>query len=169
MAVPKGVIELALRRILNDEHPVLRDRAREVKNINSAVQRLIDDMIETMHDADGVGLAANQVGVPKRIIVAAAGEDEVLILLNPAFEALDDEEPGVEGCLSVPGEYGEVPRFCKIRVAALDRQGKKIAFEAEGLLARILQHEIDHLNGILFIDRAVRMLDPEELKSEDES
>lgn len=148
---------------------MLRNRARDVKNINSAVQRLIDDMIETMHDADGVGLAANQVGVPKRIIVVTAGEEEVLILLNPIFEALGDEEPGVEGCLSVPGEYGEVLRSCKIRVAALDRRGKKFAFEAEGLLARILQHEIDHLNGILFTDRAVRMLDPEELKSEDES
>lgn len=158
---------MALRKILNDNHPVLRSPAQEVKKINSGVLRLLDDMIETMRDADGVGLAANQVGVPKRLLVAFAGEDEVYELINPYCENEEGEEVGVEGCLSVPGYYGEVPRSEKIVVTALNREGEKIRVEVEGLKARILQHEMDHLEGILFTDKAVRMVDPEELKSED--
>lgn len=158
---------MALRKILNDNHPVLRSPAQEVKKINSGVLRLLDDMIETMRDADGVGLAANQVGVPKRLLVAFAGEDEVYELINPYCENEEGEEVGVEGCLSVPGYYGEVPRSEKIVVTALNREGEKIRLEVEGLKARILQHEMDHLEGILFTDKAVRMVDPEELKSED--
>ena len=162
---------MALRKILSDNHPVLRTRAQEVKNINSTVSRLIDDMIETMQDAKGVGLAANQVGVSKRILVASdCREDgQVYELINPRCEKAEGEEVGVEGCLSVPGQYGEVPRSQKIIVSALNRQGEKIRLELEGLPARILLHEMDHLEGILFTDKAVRMLDPEELKSEEES
>ncbi len=158
---------MALRKILNDNHPVLRSPAQEVKKINSGVLRLLDDMIETMRDADGVGLAANQVGVPKRLLVASAGEDEVYELINPYCENEEGEEVSIEGCLSVPGYYGEVPRSGKIVVNALNREGEKIRLEVEGLQARILQHEMDHLEGILFTDKAVRMVDPEELKSED--
>ncbi len=162
---------MALRKILSDNHPVLRTRAQEVKNINSAVDRLIDDMIETMREAKGVGLAANQVGIPKRIlIVSDCREDgEVYELINPRCEQVEGEEVGVEGCLSVPGEYGEVPRSQKITVSALNRKGEKIRLELEGLPARILLHEMDHLDGVLFTDKAIRMLDPEELKSEEES
>ncbi len=160
---------MALRNILNDNHPVLRTPAQEVKKINSAVQRLIDDMIETMRDAEGVGLAANQVGVSKRILVACAGEDCILELINPRCEKAEGEELGIEGCLSVPGKYGQVPRFEKITVSALDREGKPVRLEVEGLPARILLHEMDHLDGVLFTDKAVRMLDPGELNNEEQS
>jgi len=160
---------VALRHILDDNHPVLRIPAQEVKKINSAVQRLIDDMIETMRDAEGVGLAANQVGVSKRILVARAGEDEILELINPLCELAEGEELGIEGCLSVPGKYGQVPRYEKITVSALDREGKPVRLAVKGLAARILLHEMDHLDGVLFTDRAVRMVDPEELKAEEQS
>jgi len=158
---------MALRKILNDNHPVLRTPAQEVKKINSGVTRLLDDMIETMHDADGVGLAANQVGVSKRILIAADGEEVIYELINPHCTLEDGELLGIEGCLSVPGTYGEVPRAEKVIVKALNREGREIRLEAEGLLARILQHEIDHLDGILFTDKALRLVDPETLKSEE--
>ena len=158
---------MAFRKILNDNHPVLRTPALEVKKINSGVTRLLDDMIETMHDADGVGLAANQVGVSKRILIAADGEETIYELINPHCTLADGEVLGIEGCLSVPGTYGEVPRAEKVIVKALNRDGKEIRLEAEGLLARILQHEMDHLDGILFTDKALRLVDPETLKSEE--
>jgi peptide deformylase len=158
---------MALRKILNDNHPVLRTPAQEVKKINSGVIRLLDDMIETMHDADGVGLAANQVGVSKRILIAADGEDAIYELINPQCTLADGELLGIEGCLSVPGTYGEVTRAEKVIVKALNREGSEIRLEAEGLLARILQHEMDHLDGILFTDKALRLVDPETLKSEE--
>jgi peptide deformylase len=158
---------MALRKILNDNHPVLRTPAQEVKKINSGVTRLLDDMVETMHDAEGVGLAANQVGVSKRILIAADGEEVIYELINPHCTLADGELLGIEGCLSVPGTYGEVPRAEKVIVKALNREGREIRLEAEGLLARILQHEIDHLDGILFTDKALRLVDPETLKSEE--
>ena len=161
------MVLLAIRRILQDDHPLLRQKTAEVIKINSGVTRLLDEMHETMREADGVGLAANQVGVSKRILIAADGEEIIYELINPCCEASDGDEIGVEGCLSVPGKYGEVPRSTKIVVTALNRNGQKIRLTAEGLLARILQHEMDHLDGILFTDKAVRLLDPEELKSED--
>jgi len=162
---------MALRKILSDNHPVLRTRAQEVKNINNVVCRLIDDMIETMHDSEGVGLAANQVGVPKRILVASDCQEDAKVyeLINPRCEEVEGEEVGVEGCLSVPGQYGQVPRYQKIIVSALNRKGEKVRLRLEGLPARILLHEMDHLDGILFTDKAVRMLDPDEMKSEEES
>jgi peptide deformylase len=158
---------MALRKILNDNHPVLRTPTQEVKKINSGVTRLLDDMRETMHDADGVGLAANQVGVSKRILIAADGEEIIYELINPHCTFADGELLGIEGCLSVPGTYGEVPRAEKVIVKALNREGREIRLEAEGLLARILQHEIDHLDGILFTDKALRLVDPETLRSEE--
>lgn len=160
---------MALRNILKDNHPLLRKPAPEVKNINSAVLRLLDDMIETMREAGGVGLAANQVGVSKRILVACDGEEKVIELINPRCEFQEGEEVALEGCLSVPGSYGEVPRSLKITLTALDRCGRRLRLEAEGLLARILQHELDHLDGILITDRALRMVDPGELQSEEEA
>ncbi len=160
---------MALRQILSDSHPVLHEPAQEVIKINRGVIRLLDDMIETMREANGVGLAANQVGVSKKILVAVTGEESVIELINPRCSNLEGEEVDVEGCLSVPGEYGEVPRAAKITVYGLNREGREIRVEAEGLLARILQHEIDHLNGILFTEKALRMVDPEELQSEEKS
>ncbi|MFO8192678.1 MAG: peptide deformylase [Bacillota bacterium] len=162
---------MALRNILTDNHPVLRTRAHEVKKINSVVLRLLDDMIETMKESRGVGLAANQVGVSKRIILAVDSVDEeekIMELINPVCENKEGENIGMEGCLSVPGCYGEVPRAEKVIVTAMDRAGKKFRLEAEGFLARILQHEMDHLDGILFTDKATRILDPEELQSEEQ-
>ncbi len=162
---------MALRNILTDNHPVLRTRAQEVKKINSVVLRLLDDMIETMKESRGVGLAANQVGVSKRIILAVDSVDEeekIMELINPVCENKEGENIGMEGCLSVPGCYGEVPRAEKVIVTAMDRAGKKFRLEAEGFLARILQHEMDHLDGILFTDKATRILDPEELQSEEQ-
>lgn len=160
---------MAIRNILSDEHPVLRSPAQEVKKFNSAICRLLDDMAETMEDAKGVGLAANQVGVPKRILVAAGENGKVFELVNPRCEEKEGEEIGLEGCLSIPGSYGEVPRAAKVVVRAQDREGDHFRITAEGLLARVLQHEMDHLEGLLFTDKAVRMVDPEELQSEDES
>ncbi len=165
---------MALRQILQDNHPVLLNPTNEVKKINKGVLNLLDDMIETMHEAKGVGLAANQVGVPKRILVALVmteegEEDKVIELINPVCEEAEGEELGIEGCLSVPNQCGEIPRSTKIAVRALNREGEEIYLKAEGLLARILQHEMDHLDGILITDKAVRMIDPEELKSEEQS
>ncbi|HED24122.1 MAG TPA: peptide deformylase, partial [Firmicutes bacterium] len=142
-----------------------------VKKINSAVLRLLDDMAETMKEARGVGLAANQVGVAKRMILAIDGvddEEKVLELINPVCENNEGESIGLEGCLSVPGCYGEVPRAEKVTIRAVDRTGKEFQLAAEGMLARILQHEMDHLDGILFTDKAIRILDPEELQSEEQ-
>ncbi len=158
---------MALRRILRDNHPLLRSPAQEVKNINSGVMRLLDDMIETMREAEGVGLAANQVGVSKRILIATGGEDLIYELINPRCDQADGEAVGIEGCLSIPGCYGEVSRAEKIVIKALNRKGREVRLEAEGLLARILQHEMDHLDGVLFTDKALRLVDPEEFKSEE--
>jgi len=160
---------MALRKILCDNHPALRSPAQEVKKINSAVLRLIDDMVETMQEAEGVGLAANQVGVSKRILVASDGGEQVYELINPCCEKREGEELGIEGCLSVPGSFGEVPRAVEIVVKALDRQGQTVTLHASGLLARVLQHEMDHLDGVLFTDKVLRMVDPEELKSEEKN
>jgi len=160
---------MALRQILKDNHPVLRRQTAEVKNINNGVLRLLDDMHETMRDVDGVGLAANQVGVSKRILIAADGEEIIYELINPRCESLEGDEVGIEGCLSVPGSYGEVPRATNIIVTATDRTGKTFRLSAEGLLARILQHEMDHLDGVLFTDKALRMVDPAELQEGENS
>jgi peptide deformylase len=157
---------MAIRRILSDNHPVLRQKTAEVIKINSGVLRLLDDMVETMHESDGVGLAANQVGVSKRILIAVDGDEIIYELINPCCENSEGEEIGIEGCLSVPGKYGEVSRAANVVVTALNRKGQKIRLTAEGLLARILQHEMDHLDGILFTDKALRMVEPEELQSE---
>ena len=158
---------MALRKILCDNHPLLHSPTQEVKKINSGVVRLLNDMIETMREADGVGLAANQVGVSKRILIATDGEEIIYELINPRCDQTEGEEIGIEGCLSLPGCYGEVPRATKVVVKALNRKGQEVRLEAEGLLARILQHETDHLDGILFTAKALRMVDPEELTGEE--
>ncbi|MGD9807677.1 MAG: peptide deformylase [Deferribacterales bacterium] len=136
---------------------VLRIKAEPVVDINEETVKLLDNMVQTMHHQKGVGLAAPQVGISKRIIVidTSAGEDEGMILrvINPEIIEASGEQVGEEGCLSVPGEYEPVRRAEKIRVKALSEEGKPYTMEAEGFLARVFQHEIDHLNGVLFIDR----------------
>jgi peptide deformylase len=154
---------VALRVIRRGNDPVLRKKCHVVKEISPELLRLLDDMSETMYDADGVGLAAPQVGIAKKLVVIDTRESGLLELINPEIvEKSEDEENAIEGCLSFPGLYGEVPRSQNVKVAALNREGRKIFLKAEGLLSRALQHEIDHLNGILFVDRALRFVEPEE-------
>ncbi|MGI6614893.1 MAG: peptide deformylase [Dethiobacteria bacterium] len=159
---------MALRKILNSNHAVLRGKAAPVKKINSAVRALLDDMAETMYEYKGVGLAAPQIGISRQLVVLDPGEDRLMKLVNPRLVEAEGEESDVEGCLSIPGVYGEVPRALRVLVEALDPAGKPLRFEATDYLARILQHEIDHLHGILFIDRAIRLLEPGEGSGEKE-
>lgn len=148
--------------IVFSDNPILRQKSRRVSHITGEIERLIKDMFESMHAAHGVGLAAVQVGVPLRLIIVEIPEDledsnagTTLVLLNPeVVRASDEMETGIEGCLSVPGWAGEVPRYTMVTVKGMDPKGKKVRLRAEGYLARVLQHEIDHTEGILFIDRA---------------
>lgn len=136
--------------------PVLRQKAQPVKKIDRSIHRLLDDMLLTMDVADGVGLAAPQVGISLRVVVIDVG-DGPLELINPEIVACEGQERGQEGCLSVAGFFGEVDRYARVRVEALNRQGKRFSISGSGLLARALQHEIDHLEGILFTDKAVTL------------
>ena len=133
--------------------PVLRQKARRVTKIDDALQKLIDDMIDTMRDASGVGLAANQVGVLQKIVVIEIPEEEeVLVLINPEITRREGERLVEEGCLSIPGYRGELTRSLKVRARALDRDGNAVRIKADGLLAQALEHETDHINGTLYID-----------------
>jgi len=141
---------------------VLRQEAEEVTEINGKTQRLIDDMVETMYAAPGIGLAANQVGELQRLIVFDVTQKEgrpraPQIVLNPCIVAAEGEVTHEEGCLSVPDFAAEVRRHGQVLVKGLDREGKPIEITGEGLLAVVLQHEIDHLNGIIFIDHISRL------------
>lgn len=147
---------MAVYEILRLGSEILRQKAREVPKITPQVERLLDNLAETMYAANGVGLAAPQIGVPKRVIVVDAGSG-LIELVNPVLVKADGEEIGVEGCLSIPGVEGEVPRAVRVEVEGWDRAGRIKRVVGEGLLARALQHEIDHLDGILFIDRALRL------------
>lgn len=151
---------MAIRKVLTSENPILRTKAKKVKKIDPTIQKLIDDMIETMRDEPGVGLAATQVGVSLRVIVVETPEDEEdpqggtqLQLINPEILKSAGEQIGEEGCLSVPGYVGIVKRSLSVTVKGLNRKGKEVKIKAQGYLARVLQHEIDHLDGILFTDR----------------
>lgn len=145
---------MAILEIKKAGDPVLKEQAQAVTKVDRRVRQLLEDMAQTMYEAEGVGLAAPQIGVLQRIIVIDAGEG-LIGLINPEVVVKsDDIQTASEGCLSIPGVYGDVERHAEVTVEGLDRSGKKIRIEAEGLLARALQHEIDHLNGILFIERA---------------
>jgi len=132
--------------------PVLRQKAKRVSRIDKSIQRLIDDMIETMRQANGVGLAATQVGVPLRVAVLQIPDEEPIAIINPEIVKRDGEQEVTEGCLSIPGYFGELKRSASVTVKGRDRQGKMIRIKATGLMAEALEHEIDHLNGILYID-----------------
>ena len=157
---------MAILKVARLGHPVLRQQAERVlpADIQSAsVQRLIDDMIETMHEYDGAGLAANQVHVPRQIAVIEvaknprypdAPEIPLTVLINPVVTPTTEEiEEGWEGCLSVPDMRGVVPRYTALRLECLDRQGKPVDLVAKDFFARVIQHETDHLNGIVYVDR----------------
>ncbi len=139
-------------RILPD--PVLRRKAVKVTSFDASLQKLIDDMIDTMHDQGGVGIAANQVGVLRRVVIIQLPEDEEpRVLINPEITLREGERIVEEGCLSIPGYRGRLKRSVKVHAKALDRKGKPVRIKAENdLLAQALEHEIDHLNGILYID-----------------
>jgi peptide deformylase len=148
---------MAIRRIVTYGNPILRQRAHEVANLNGDLQQLIDDMAATMYAAPGVGLAANQVGSPHRLFVANPSEDrdpaKLLVVINPEVVESDGEIVSEEGCLSVPDFREEVRRARRVLLRGLDREGRPIEVEGHDLLARIFQHEMDHLNGLFFVDR----------------
>lgn len=151
---------MAIREINKFPDPVLRNKTAVVGAIDDDLCRLIDDMVETMRAAPGVGLAANQVGVPLQVAVIDIGDHEeegkkhpLVVLINPEVVSMEGAIVAEEGCLSVPDFTEKVKRAARIKVRAKDRAGKTFELEADGLMAKALQHEIDHLNGILFIDR----------------
>ena len=160
---------MAIRFLRTDGDEVLRRKALQVKRFDAALGRLLDDMVESMHHYEGIGLAAPQIGVSKQLVVIQIPEGELLELVNPEIVASSGEEIDVEGCLSVPETYGEVERCTNVTVVARNRRGEEVQLEAEGLLARALQHEIDHLQGILFTDKALRIVEPEAADSEEDS
>ena len=160
---------MAKLRILTEKEPTLRKKSRIVDNITSRTITLLDDMLETMRKANGVGLAAPQVGVLRRIAVIEVEEGEVIELINPVILEQTGTQTGYEGCLSVPGKTGIVTRPDYVRVKALDRNGEEKFYEGTGLLARCFCHEIAHLDGILYTDVADRMLTEEELQQYMES
>jgi len=145
--------KMAVRAIRVLPDPVLRQKAKKVTKIDKSVQRLIDDMIETMRAVPGVGLAAPQIGMPLRVVVIEIPGDEVMALVNPEIVKRQGERLVQEGCLSVPGYQGEVKRSVWVKVKAQDRQGRNIRLKGEELLAQALEHEIDHINGVLYVDR----------------
>ena len=132
--------------------PVLRQKARKVKKIDASTQRLIDDMIETMHYAPGVGLAAPQIGVSLRVVVIQVPEEEVITLINPEIVKRSGQRRVTEGCLSVPGYIAEINRSVTVTAKGLNREGKMVRIKGEDLLAEALEHETDHVNGILYVD-----------------
>jgi len=148
---------MAILEIKEYGEPVLREKAMPVKEITSEILNFIKDMAETMYADSGVGLAAPQVGVSKRIMVIDEEEDGLMVLINPMIVKSEGEVVAEEGCLSIPGVYSQVRRSSKVTVKALNENGDPIEITKEGLTSRALQHEIDHLDGILFIDRIGRM------------
>jgi peptide deformylase len=171
---------MGLRKIVTLPDPILRKKARPISKFDDDLQVLIDDMIETMREAPGVGLAAPQVGIGERLIVVEyaeppeEGEEDkqvkpkLYVMVNPEIVKSSEEKVlGVEGCLSIPGLVGEVERFSTVQVKGLNRRGQPMKVKAEGWLARIFQHEVDHVNGVVFPDLATRVWKPEPDEEED--
>jgi len=154
---------MAILNIVKDGDEILRKKSRNIEAVDEKILTLLEDMKETMAKAGGVGLAAVQIGKLKKVIVIDTGEDQ-LELLNPVLLKKSGAQESLEGCLSCPGQWGITRRPMKVEVETLDRQGNKIKVKAEGFLAKAICHEMDHLEGKLFYDEAVRMLSPEELK-----
>jgi peptide deformylase len=152
---------MPIRKIITAENPTLRMKAKKVHRFDPSLQKLVDDMFETMHAANGAGLAAPQIDLSIRLFVAEY-EDRRIVMVNPEIIKAEGEVLGSEGCLSIPGYYGDnIRRAESVIVKGQDLRGKDIRVRAEGWLARVLQHEIDHLNGVLFLDRLDR---PEDLR-----
>ena len=159
---------MALLNILKQNDPTLRKKSREVTEITPRIITLLDDMIETLHDANGAGLAAPQVGVLRRVCIVETEETGLVEFINPVIVATEGEQEELEGCLSIPGEWGYTRRPEKVTVRALGRDGKEFTVTGEGLAARAFCHEIDHLDGVLYTDKAVHMLTEEEKKELEE-
>lgn len=152
---------MAIRIIRKDGDEVLRKKSKPVEEVNEKIRLLLKDMADTLYKHNGVGLAAPQVGILKRVVVIDAG-DGLIELVNPEIKSRDGEQVCVEGCLSLPGVWGEISRPAHIVVEALDVEGKKFVIEGEDLLAEALEHEIDHLEGVLFKDKVTRFIDKDE-------
>lgn len=164
-----GMVSASALAIVTVDSPkaaVLRRKARPVGKVTRDVQRLIEQMLVTMHEAHGLGLAAPQVGEGVRVFVAEV-DGRTIALVDPEVVRREGEEVATEACLSIPGVIGDVPRAASVTVRGKNRRGRRVTIEAEGLLARVLQHEIDHLDGVLFLDRVrdratIRILTPDE-------
>ena len=159
---------MARLQIRIDGDPILRKKSRKVEVIDEDLHRLIDDMYETMYEAQGVGLAAVQIGKLKQLIVIDDYEGTKIVLINPERVAEEGSSEALEGCLSVPERVGKVKRFEKIKINYTDRDGEEKTLEAEDFLARIIQHEMDHLEGILYTDRAEEMYNVNNSREGDE-
>lgn len=157
---------MAIRQIVKEGDSVLTKKCRVVEKFDDKLATLIDDMVETMHRANGVGLAAPQVGILRRVVVIDIGEG-VIELVNPKIIAYSGEQESLEGCLSCPGEWGLTRRPDYVKVKAQDRNGKEYTIEGKELLAKAFCHELDHLDGIIFKQKAIRMLTPEEIRQLD--
>ena len=158
---------MGLRKILTDKEPSLHKVCRPVERFDGKLHKLLDDMVETMLDANGVGLAAPQVGILRRVVVVDTGEG-ILELVNPTLVETSGEQVGAEGCLSVPGKYGLVKRPYDAKVRAQDRHGEWFEAEGEELIGRCFCHELDHLDGIVYTEVMERFLTEEELMADDE-
>ena len=159
---------MAKLQIRIDGDPILRKKSRKVEVFDDDLQQLIDDMYDTMYEADGVGLAAVQIGKLKRLIVLDVYEETKLVLINPERVAEEGSCEAMEGCLSVPDRMGKVERYEKVKINYMDEKGEEKTLEAEDFLARIIQHEMDHLEGILYTDRADEMYDVDKSQEGDE-
>ncbi|MGM9653582.1 MAG: peptide deformylase [Eubacteriales bacterium] len=157
---------MAVLNIVKEGDPVLRKVCRPVEEITPRILRLLDDMQETLHKANGVGLAAPQVGVLRRIAIVEVENGQLFELINPEIISREGQQNELEGCLSIPEQWGVTDRPEKVTVRAMNRRGEIYTASGEGLLARAFCHEIDHLDGVLFTDHAVRMLTPEEIREE---
>ena len=158
---------MGLRKILTDKEPALHKVCKPVTSFDAKLHKLLDDMAETMQEANGVGLAAPQVGILRRVVTVDLG-DEILELVNPSLLETDGEQIGAEGCLSVPGKYGLVKRPYYAKVRAQDRFGEWFEVEGEELIGRCFCHELDHLDGIVYTEVMERFLTEEELMADDE-
>ena len=156
---------MGLRNIVIQGDPILKKKSRKVEKFDERLNILIEDMKETLKEENGVGLAAVQVGVLKRVIVVNM-DGEIVELINPEIVEQSGTQEDVEGCLSCPGEYGITRRPMKVKVKALNKDGKMVEYTKDALLARCFCHEIDHLDGIIFKEKALRMLSPDELQKE---
>ena len=158
---------MGLRKILTDKDPALHKVCKPVTSFDAKLHKLLDDMGETMRDANGVGLAAPQVGILRRVVTVDLG-DEILELVNPSLVETDGEQIGAEGCLSVPGKYGLVKRPYYAKVKAQDRFGDWFEVEGEELIGRCFCHELDHLDGIIYTEVMERYLTEEELMADED-